>query len=67
MARWRYSPEQIITILRETEVLLNQSNPVAEVCRKLRISKHYPEGLQLVYDLGRDCEGLPRLAGPSAV
>jgi putative transposase len=39
MARKRFSPEQIITMLREAEVLLNQSNPVAEVCRKLGISE----------------------------
>jgi transposase InsO family protein len=35
MARKRFSPERIITMLGEAEVLLNQSNPVAEVCRKL--------------------------------
>jgi transposase-like protein len=39
MAKKRFSPEQIITMLREAEVLLNQSNPVAEVCRKLGISE----------------------------
>jgi putative transposase len=39
MARKRFSPEQIITMVREAEVLLNQSNPVAEVCRKMGISE----------------------------
>jgi putative transposase len=39
MARKRFTPEQIITMLREAEVLLNQSNPVSEVCRKLEISE----------------------------
>jgi len=39
MARKRFSSEQIITMLREAEVLLNQSNPVVEVCRKLGISE----------------------------
>jgi putative transposase len=39
MARKRFSPEQIITMLREAEVLLNQSNPIAEVCRKLGVSE----------------------------
>ena len=39
MARKRFSPEQIITMLREAEVLLNQSTPVAEVCRKLGVSE----------------------------
>jgi putative transposase len=39
MARKRFTPEQIITMLREAEVLLNQSTPVAEVCRKLGVSE----------------------------
>jgi putative transposase len=39
MARKRFTPEQIITMLREAEVLLNQATPVAEVCRKLSISE----------------------------
>jgi hypothetical protein len=39
MARKRFSPEQIITIVREAEVLLNQSTPVAEVCKKLSTRK----------------------------
>jgi putative transposase len=39
MGKKRFSPEQIITMLREAEVLINQSNPVAEVCRKLGISE----------------------------
>jgi hypothetical protein len=37
MSRKRYSPEQIITMLREAEVLLNQATPLAEVCRKLGV------------------------------
>ena len=37
MARKRFSPEQIITMLREAEALLNQKTPVAEVCRKLGV------------------------------
>jgi putative transposase len=39
MAKKRFTAEQIITMLREAEVLLNQSNPVTEVCRKLGISE----------------------------
>jgi putative transposase len=39
MARKRFSPEQIISMLREAEVLLNQSTPIAEVCRKLGVSE----------------------------
>ena len=30
MARKRFSPEQIITMLREAEVLLNQSKPATK-------------------------------------
>jgi len=39
MGRKRFSPEQIITILREAEVLLTQGTPVAEVCRKLGVTE----------------------------
>jgi transposase-like protein len=39
MARKRFTPERIITMLREAEVLLNQSNPISEVCRKLGVSE----------------------------
>lgn len=39
MSRKRFSPEQVITMLREAEVLLNQETPVIEVCRKLGISE----------------------------
>jgi transposase-like protein len=39
MARKRFTPEQVITMLREAEVLLSQSNPIGEVCRKLGISE----------------------------
>ena len=39
MGRKRYSPEQIITMLREAEVVLSQGTPVAEVCRKLAVTE----------------------------
>jgi putative transposase len=39
IARKRFTPEQVITMLREAEVLLSQSNPIGEVCRKLEISE----------------------------
>ena len=39
MGRKRFSPEQIITMLREAEVLLSQGTPVAEVCRKMGIAE----------------------------
>ena len=39
MARKRFTPEQVITMLREAEVLLNQSNPIGKVCRKLGVSE----------------------------
>jgi putative transposase len=39
MGRKWYSPEQIITMLREAEVLLNQGARVAEACRKLGVTE----------------------------
>ena len=39
MARKRFTPEQIITMLREAEVLLNQATPVTKICRKLGSSE----------------------------
>ena len=39
MARKRYSSEQIISMLREAEVLLNKGSSVIEVSRKLGISE----------------------------
>ena len=39
MGRKRFSPEQIITMLREAEVLLTQGAPVAEACRKLGVTE----------------------------
>ena len=39
MARRRFTSEQIITMLREAEVLLNQGSTVIEVARKLSIAE----------------------------
>ena len=39
MGRKRYTAEQIISMLREAEVLFNQGSTVGEVCRKLGISE----------------------------
>jgi len=38
MGRKRYTPEQIISMLREAEVLQIQGSKMADVCRKLGIS-----------------------------
>ena len=40
MPRKRYSPEQIITHLREAEVLLARGETVGEVCRQLGITSN---------------------------
>jgi transposase-like protein len=40
MPRKRFSPEQIITHLREAEVLLSQGKSVGEVCRQLNVSQN---------------------------
>ena len=37
MSRKRYTPEQIIRMLREAEVLLSQGRKTGEVCRRLGI------------------------------
>ena len=39
MARKRFTSEQIITMLREAEVLLNQGSSVIKVARKLGIAE----------------------------
>jgi|TARA_B100000315_G_scaffold17067_1_gene15196 transposase-like protein len=39
MSRKRYSPEQVINILREAEVLISQGQTTGEVCRGLGISE----------------------------
>ena len=38
MGRKRYTPEQIISMLREVEVLQIQGSKMADICRKLGIS-----------------------------
>jgi transposase-like protein len=39
MSRTRYTPEQIIGMLRQTEVELAQGRKVPEVCRSLGVSE----------------------------
>ena len=39
MGRKRYTPEQIINILREAEVIQSKGSTVIEACRKLGISE----------------------------
>lgn len=39
MARKRYSPEEIIGLLREAEVSLAEGSTVAEVCRRIGVSE----------------------------
>ena len=38
MPRKRFTPEQIITKLREAEILLSKGQKVGEVCRQLEVS-----------------------------
>jgi transposase-like protein len=40
MSRKRYSPEQIISKLREAEVLLSKGGTVQECCRQLGITEN---------------------------
>ncbi len=39
MSRKRYTPEQIISMLREAEVALSQGQSVGQVCRTLGVSE----------------------------
>jgi putative transposase len=40
MSRKRFTAEQIITKLREAEVLLSRGQAIAEVCRELDVSEN---------------------------
>lgn len=40
MSRKRYSTEQIITKIREAEVLSSQGRPLPEICRQLGVSQN---------------------------
>jgi putative transposase len=39
MARKRYSPEQIITHLRQMEILISQGKTAGEACRQLGVTE----------------------------
>ena len=52
MSRTRYTPEQIIRMLREAEVALAQGQTAAQVCRNLGIAE------QTYYRWRRECGGL---------
>jgi len=45
MSRKRYTPEQIIGMLREAEVLLSQGRTTGEVCRHLGVSEQLRDDL----------------------
>jgi len=40
MVKKGYTPEQVITKLREAEVLLSQGNPIKIVCNKIGVSDY---------------------------
>ena len=40
MGRRRYTPEQIVRLLREAEVLLSKGSTVGVACREIGISEH---------------------------
>ena len=80
MSRKRYTPEQIISMLREAEVALAQGQSVGQACRTLGVSeqsyyrwrKEY--GLRSVrcaplggpnYDMWIAPTGLPPISGPA--
>ena len=49
MSRKRYSPEQIIGMLREAEVRLSQGHTVGEICRGLGVSEQSYYSWRLEY------------------
>jgi transposase-like protein len=52
MSRKRYSPEKIIGMLREAEIVLAQGMTIGQVCRELSISE------QTYYRWRKQCGGL---------
>ncbi len=40
MARKRYTPEQIIRLLRQSEVLSSQGRSVPEICSEIRVTSN---------------------------
>ena len=53
MSRKRYTPEQIISMLREAEVALAQGQSVGQACRTLGVSE------QSYYRWRKEAEGAP--------
>jgi len=56
MGRKRYTPEQIISMLREAEVIQSKGQTVIEACRKLGISE------QIYYRWRKDYGGMRRVS-----
>ena len=51
MSRKRYTPEQIISMLREAEVALAQGQSVGQACRPLGVSEQsYPDFSRGVFE-----------------
>jgi transposase-like protein len=66
MGRKRYSPEQIVTMLREAEVFLSQGTQVAEVCRKLGVTEQTYYRLRKEYG-GMRVDQVRRLKQPAQI
>ena len=58
MARKRYSPEQIIAMLREAEVRLYQGEKTGTICRSLGVSEQIGVSEQSYYRWRREYGGL---------
>jgi putative transposase len=79
MGRKRYTPEQIVRLLREAEVLLSQGRTVAKMCRELGFSSQTYYRWRRTYggldvnharrlkELERENTRLKRLAGEQAL
>ena len=61
MSRKRYTPEQIISMLREAEVALAQGQSVGQACRTLGVSE------QSYYRWRKEYGGLRTDCSPSAL
>ena len=70
MSRKRYTPEQIISMLREAEVALAQGQSIGQACRTLGVSEQSYYRWRKEYgglrtDQAKRLNGLPPISGPA--
>lgn len=52
MGKKKFTPEQIVSTLREAEVLLGKGQNIAETCRGLGITEQTMPGIDVVKPVG---------------